>query len=417
MTVGSVGSNCEKDMMWNRFSVLQKYANSKGVLRDVFTNTLRKAADSADFHKLDEISETISLVGKKYGVELSSDVKSKLLIQNNILASSVGLFEDGAPLSQRGLGSQRLLSMGLNINATSEGTLLLIDEIEAGLEPYRLRSLINEFRSKSIPSGQIIMTTHSPVVVAECTNSELLIIQSKNGVTTSFSLHNIEGQTNDVIQKEVRRNPEAFLCKRIIVCEGKTEIGFVRALDDYVSSKYYYRMACEGVGTALGGGTELFNFATFLAKCGYGVCILMDSDLDGIDDLKRMAKETHNIDIFDWDKGNSIEEQIFFDVSELLVEELLQIAVNSKGIDSISSKLTELPICIEDDKVRILEISAEQKRMIGTISKQKKSEWYKRIDLGEQMGEKIFVNWDSISDKTTLYRTITNLVDWVKNND
>lgn len=417
LTVGCVGSNCEKDMVWSRFSVLQKYANSKGVLHEAFTAVLRKAADYADFHKLDEVSITISSIGSQYGVELATEIKNKLLIQNSTLSSSVGLFEGGAPLSQRGLGSQRLLSMGLNINATTDGALLLVDEVETGLEPYRLKSLINEFRTNHSTSGQIIMTTHSPVVVAECTTSELVIIQCHDGVTTAYSLHNIEGETDEVIQREVRRNPEAFLCKRIIVCEGKTEIGFVRALDNFISLKHQYRMACEGVGMALGGGEQLFACATFLAKCGYDVCVFMDSDLDGKDSAKKEAKRIYNIDTYDWDTGNSIEEQLFSDVTKPIAEAMLQIAVNEKGIELVVAKLSGIPFELEGETIRFGSITPEQQHQIGSIAKQKKSAWYKRIDLGEQLGSVVFTNWDDIDSNSTLHKTINCLIGWVSSND
>ncbi len=411
LSVGCVGSNCDKDMIWSRFSVLQKYADSKGVLNEVFTGVLREVASNTNFHQLDAVSTTINAIGSRYGVELSADIKSKLLIQNSGFNSSVGLFEEGAPLSQRGLGSQRLLSMGLNINATTDGAILIVDEVETGLEPYRLKSLINEFRTHST-SGQIIMTTHSPVAVAECTIQELFVIQCNDGITSAYPLNNVEGETAEVIQREVRRNPEAFLCKRLIVCEGKTEIGFVRALDSFMSKKHRYRMACEGVGTAIGGGDTLFACAILLTKCGYDVCIFMDSDLKDKETLKQDAKLEYKIDTYDWDTGNSIEEQLFNDIPKNLAEEILQVAVDDKGVDSINAKLKDIPHEFDSDTIK-LSIENDQQRLIGSIAKAKKTEWYKRIDSGEQLGNIVFSNWDSIGTETTLHKTINNLINWV----
>lgn len=210
MFIGSVGENCGKDMVWGRSSVLQKYADAKGVLHDAYTAELREIADHADLHSLDEVSETLLSVGKQYGVGFRADIKNKLIMQNGSFSSSVGLFEGSTPLSQRGLGSQRLLSMGLNIQAASGGALLLIDEVENGLEPYRLKSLINEFRTNHKDSGQVIMTTHSPITVSECTILELLVIQSKDGITSAYQLKCQDAEANRVIQAQIRKNPEAF---------------------------------------------------------------------------------------------------------------------------------------------------------------------------------------------------------------
>ena len=51
-----IGNNCAKDMLWGKFSVLQKYADAKGTIHDVQTSVLRDIAQKADLHTLDDIS-------------------------------------------------------------------------------------------------------------------------------------------------------------------------------------------------------------------------------------------------------------------------------------------------------------------------------------------------------------------------
>lgn len=77
--------------------------------------------------------------------------------------------------------------MGLNINVHEKGTVLLIDEIESGLEPYRLRTLINELRNRFEEDGQIIMTTHSPTSLVELTIEEIFRVKSSAGNVTVLS--------------------------------------------------------------------------------------------------------------------------------------------------------------------------------------------------------------------------------------
>lgn len=286
LTVANVGSNCAKDMVWGKYSVLQKYADAKGILHDAHTAALREVANQADLHALDGVGETLISVGEQYGVGFVSEIKNKMIIQNGAFSSSVGLFDGNTPLNQKGTGSQRLLSMGLNIQVSAGSALLLIDEVESGLEPYRLRSLINEFRITHTVTGQVIMTTHSPIAVAECSIGELLVVQSKDGKTDVFQLKSDDPEVNATIQAQVRKNAEAFLCKRLIICEGKTEIGFIRALDTYLAKTKNYRMAFKGVGTADGGGSTIFTCAEVLRSCGYEVCLFMDSDLPEEDEQK-----------------------------------------------------------------------------------------------------------------------------------
>ena len=127
------------------------------------------------------------------------------------------------------------------------------------LEPYRLKSLIAELRVTHKNSGQVIFTTHSPVAVTECTIKELVIINSKSGTTSAHTLFSEDEDNNNNFQAEIRRNAEAFLSKRIIVCEGKTEIGFVRAFDKFLYTTKNYRMAHKGISTADGGGENIFK--------------------------------------------------------------------------------------------------------------------------------------------------------------
>ena len=418
LSVANVGNNCAKDMVWGKYSVLQKYADAKGILHDAHTVALRTIASHADLQALDDVGDTLISVGQQYGVDFESQIKNKMFIQNGSFASSVGLFDGNTPLNQKGTGSQRLLSMGLNIQASAGNTLLVIDEVESGLEPYRLRSLLNELRTTHASSGQVIMTTHSPIAVAECTIDELLVVQSSDGHTDVFLLKSEDAKTNTTIQAQIRKNAESFLCKRIIVCEGKTEIGFVRALDTYLAKEKNYRMAFKGVGTADGGGSAIFSYTELLRSCGYDVCILMDSDLPEEDELKKNLLQ-NGVPIFDWETPNAFEEQVFLDVPTDLATKIVRIAVAEHGIDSVESRLKSgnIPFEICDEEIQLSTMSPEDRKNLGTIAKKKKVEWYKRIDLGELLGNVIFENWNCIDEKTRLKVIVDALTKWVVDSD
>lgn len=416
LSVANVGGNCAKDMVWGKYSVLQKYADAKGVLHDAHTAALREIASHADLHALDEVGETLVNVGQQYGVGFESDIKNKMFIQNGSFSSSVGLFDGNTPLNQKGTGSQRLLSMGLNIQASAGNTLLVIDEVESGLEPYRLRSLLNEFRTTHTAAGQVIMTTHSPIAVAECTIGELLVVQSKDGTTNLFQVKSDDTVANATMQAEIRKNAEAFLCKRLIVCEGKTEIGFIRALDTYLAKSKNYRMAFKGVGTADGGGSSIFTCTKVLRSCGYDVCLLMDSDLPEEEDQKTDLL-WDGVSVFDWDTPNALEEQLFFDVPTDVATTMLNIAVNERGIDSVKTHLATRHIAFEvdGDRIKLSSMIPADQKIIGTIAKQKS--WFKRIDLGEMLGNVVFENWECVKSDAKLKTVVDALARWVTGND
>lgn len=418
LAVGSIGNNCAKDMVWGKFSVLQKYADAKGLLHDAYTVALREAANQANFSQLDDIGETLTSVGEQYGVNFESQIKNKMIVQNGSFSSTVGLFDGDIPLSQKGTGTQKLLSMGLNILATEGSALLLVDEVENGLEPYRLRSLLNEFRDTHTDIGQVIMTTHSPIAVAECTIGELLIVQSQNGKTDVFRLKSDDSDLNASLQAEIRRNAEAFLCKRLIICEGKTEIGFIRALDAYLAKTKKYRLAFKGVGTADGCGSQIFDCAKTLRSCGYGVCLLMDSDLPEEEEQKEDLL-WDEVSIFDWETPNALEEQIFYDVPTEVATKIIKIVVDEYGVNSVKAKLKSQNIAFETEKdeIRLEFMEPEIQKKIGTIAKNKNTHWFKRIDRGELLGNIIFNNWKYINDEAKLKVVVENLIKWVVDND
>lgn len=416
VVVGVVGSDCSKDMVWGRYSILQKYANAKSALHKAYTEALRSVAQNADLSSLDEVSNRFNEVAQQYGVSFTGELHNKILFQNGTFTTTVGMYDGEAPLSQRGLGSQRLLSMGLNINSFDNGPILIIDEVETGLEPYRIKSLINEFRTKHNETGQIIITTHSPVVLSECQIKELLIIQSQSGTTSMHRIATEDDSLNKSLQGQARLNADAFLCKRLIICEGKTEIGFIRALDNYISEKYGYRIAHKGVGVALGGGENIFSYAETFRRCGYEICLFMDSDKPEDNEKKVELKNSFNIDTFDWESPNAIEEQIFKDIPMELVQPLIDIAVDSKSADGVANKLAAntIPFTkVDEDTIIVGELTEEQKKRIGTVAKHKRSEWYKRIDIGEAIGEIIFSKWESIEDTTCLHSTVEKILKWV----
>lgn len=59
------GNYCFKDLEWGKYSVLQKYADAKGVLHHAYTTAVRNAAKDADLSELDGVSETLSSVGRQ----------------------------------------------------------------------------------------------------------------------------------------------------------------------------------------------------------------------------------------------------------------------------------------------------------------------------------------------------------------
>lgn len=415
LSFGIVGASYSKDMDWSRNSVLHKFINPQSAVKKTLAPLMREITDKADFSELNGISDIISEVANIYGVQLIGDVVNRFSVQSSGSLSSVGLFNNDAPLSQSGLGSQRLLSMGMQIRSSNDGAILLIDEIETGLEPFRIRNLINELRNQHTERGQVFFTTHSQTALVEMRVSELLIIQSTDGTTYGKYISTGDINSDGRMQALLRRFPEAFLSRRIVICEGKTETGFIRALDNYLERCHGFRCASSGTYYVEGGGSDYLNRAILLKKCGYDISILVDSDRECDVKQKDAMRKEYQIPVFCWDNGNSIEEQIFKDVDHAIIEKLIQIAIRydlKKTVIYDVSSITEINIAV-DGCVTIGILNSDAKKLIGTIAKEK--DWFKRIDSGEELGDVVFSVWDKISDSSATHRTLMSLINWVRN--
>lgn len=415
---GRVGINCEKDLGWGKYSILQKHIDSKNELQNTYAQQIRVATSTLKLDSLDAISKDIISIRNDYGVNIGENIHNKLMLQSSKLSSALCLYDDNSPLKQKGFGTQRLISIGLNIENSTTGTLLLIDEIETGLEPYRIVNLIATLHDKTKTDGQVILTTHSPVVVTECDIREMYIIQSHNGLTEAKALKQNNKGLDDVFQKELRRNPSSFLSKRVIVCEGKTECGILRAFDNEVLKKRGKSLALFGVSIALGNGNELAPCADTLNKLGYDAAILMDSDDIKTEEDVQKININQNIKTFRWEEGHAIEDQIFEDISIDKANTLLKVAVEEKGYLTIKGELNFAKITYQcDDERRLISISDEEnKKKLGEIAKNKSNSWFKRIDLGEEIGNIIFEGWEEMSNETILKQVFENIGVWVSNN-
>ena len=119
---------------------------------------------------------------KPYGL-LLDEIKTLFDFRENTLnGSSLSLHSHGLPLRLQGKGTKRLISMGLQQELSKNGNIVLIDEVEQGLEPDRIVNLIKLY--KRTRKGQIILSTHSSYVLIEAEANQLYkVVKSSDGTT------------------------------------------------------------------------------------------------------------------------------------------------------------------------------------------------------------------------------------------
>ncbi|MFA4950450.1 ATP-dependent endonuclease [Brevundimonas sp.] len=137
------------------------------------------------------------------------------------LSALVGLTseKDGVdlPLSSWGAGTRRLAALEVANAHQVAHPIMVVDEIERGLESYRQRVLVEELISS--PS-QAFVTTHSAAAVSAAEGADLWYVDSTSAI----------GHLPSSLAAQRARDPETFLARLAIIAEGKTEVGFVTEL-------------------------------------------------------------------------------------------------------------------------------------------------------------------------------------------
>lgn len=173
--------------------------------------------------------------------------------------------KDGAmlPLSSWGAGTRRLAALEVAAAHQAEHPIMVVDEIERGLESYRQRVLMEELIAS--PS-QVFVTTHSAPAVSAAANASLWYVDAGGAV----------GSLPASVGAQQKRDPETFLARVAIIAEGATEVGFVTTL---INRALGEDMRRHGIWVSNGGSnSETLTVLQGLAASGLKVGGFADNE-------------------------------------------------------------------------------------------------------------------------------------------
>ena len=365
----------------------------------VVRQAYQSIASNVSFQEFEKVATEIKQEALNLGIEFD-DLKTSLEYKGNAYTESNITLHDGQnrPLGMYGKGSKRLLSMAIQLALAKTGGIVLIDEIEQGLEPDRIRTIINKL--SQVAPGQVIITTHSRDVVVE-SKSETIYLMSKE----ANSLYQFESE----LQGLLRSQPEAFFARRVILCEGATEYGIIRALDHYLQREGKLGLSARSIAVVDSkGGDNFYRYAIWLSTKGFDVITFNDDDNKSILSSKEEAISA-GVRMAICDAGNALEQQLFNDASWSIIIELVYLAKDILSEEAIVSCLDGIQ-SISDLNSLIDERQLDIRQKLGTQSKKKG--WYKNVTDGESLGELLFSNMENIEKDRTLYQELKMLLDW-----
>ena len=385
------------------YALLKKGLDAPDTIEKKLVAVVRQAyqsiASNVSFQEFEKVATEIKQEALNLGIEFD-DLKISLEYKGNAYTESNITLHDGQnrPLGMYGKGSKRLLSMAIQLALAKTGGIVLIDEIEQGLEPDRIRTIINKL--SQVAPGQVIITTHSRDVVVE-SKSETIYLMSKE----ANSLYQFESE----LQGLLRSQPEAFFARRVILCEGATEYGIIRALDHYLQREGKLGLSARSIAVIDSkGGDNFYRYAIWLSTKGFDVITFNDDDNKSILSSKEEAISA-GVRMAICDAGNALEQQLFNDASWSIIIELVYLAKDILSEEAIVSCLDGIQ-SISDLNSLIDERQLDIRQKLGTQSKKKG--WYKNVTDGESLGELLFSNMENIEKDRTLYQELKMLLDW-----
>jgi predicted ATPase len=392
-----IGVVADHHLGWGRGSVLNRIseerADASTALAQAARDVRKTFGDQAE-KQLEKALKIVEETAKELGIS-AGDVRAMLDIHSASLTGNTVCLHDesGVPLRKLGVGSARLLVAGLQRKASRENSIVIADELEHGLEPHRIIRLIDSLGAKEIkPPLQVFMATHSPVVLHELAGDQIALLKPlANG-------HEVRVPgCSDEIQGTLRLYPEAFLAPSILVCEGASEVGLIRGIDQYRVEKG--RQSLSALGGCLvdcGGGRpeNPFTRAAAFEALGYRTAILRDNDKQVDPQIEKEYRSASGT-VFEWRKTLCLEDELFQSLPKEAVQKVLELAIRIHGdalvdahIRSVSSGASTWK-AVEKELAASNQVSTSTRKLLGLASRTKSASWFKNVRRMEHIGRHI----------------------------
>ena len=403
ITAFRIDERVDAHLRWSRMSALGKLTSRREDTKETLTaanRAARKAAADAVTEGLKDLAKEVQRTVGRIGSAEFTNLRPGLDVSLTNAQGNLALFDGDIPLMNFGLGTRRLAGAATQQLANGGASVLLVDEVEYGLEPHRLVHLLTYLQKKDT-FAQVFVTTHSPTALQHLEPQDLVMVRSGGGVTVVRSLGDPLS-----LRAVIKSSPEAFLSRRVVVNEGKTEYGMVlhfvdtwnaEAAEDFVSSAALGVVAIEGDG-----GTGSVKWATELLEVEYDVVLFVDSD-DPNTNALLLDVEAKGAAVIRWVGDVCTEEavcsQLDADGLNALIQAAVEVHDDTEAAPAVfADQLIARGAPKADEAAGIDPIdvttwttaglSVEQARAVVSLTASK-AKWFKQIHKGRRLGKYI----------------------------
>lgn len=388
-----LGAFSHQHLAWGNRSVLNKLSEEtfdvSSTLADLSRQTRQNFA-AQKMPQLDTVLTEVRAIANKLGVPVG-ELKALLDVNGVSLSNgSISLHNsDNTPLRMLGTGSSRLLVSGLQ-KAVVQPNIILVDEAEYGLEPYRIRRLLHQLGARDTePTAQVFITTHSPYVLRELQAPQLCVLRKSDAPPPESSHIFLSLTDGNEEQATLRACAEAFFSKAVIVGEGRTEVGFLRGLDLNWLSREIIGFEERGVYVIDGGGGDnYFKRASVFARLGYKTALLKDSDIMTPAHQRQTEHCRKNgVSIYEWGGGLSTEEALLKWCPIAMIPAIVTLAAKLSSQQKVDKHIQNCSLEGYDFNTCVNEPEEGMREPLGTAAKE--YEWFKTIGKAEILAETV----------------------------
>jgi putative ATP-dependent endonuclease of OLD family len=393
-----VGAVTDFNLGWRRGSVLNRLSEERPDASAALAKAAREARAAFGDEADKQLGETLAVVAgtaKELGIPVGDHVKAMLDAHSvSFSGGTISLHdEDGIPLRGLGVGSTRLLIAGLLRKAAAQSTVVLIDELEHGLEPHRIIRLLGSLGAKEqVPPLQAFVTTHSPVALRELSGEQLHVVRAE---AKKHLVVNVG--TADDVQSAIRLYPDAFLAPSVVICEGASEVGLVRGMDQYWSANGYTAMTAHGVALVDCGGGDSdrpFHRAAAFGSLGYRTAVIRDDDKKPTENVEAEYKKKGGL-VITWRAGRALEDELFASLSDAGVEGLVKRATELHGEELVDEHIKSASKNVKNLNAILMEplidgaFTAKSRTILGIAARTKRAGWFKSVTKMEAVARDI----------------------------
>ena len=375
-----------RDLRLGTGTLLERYLDPSNIRRAIY-DAVTSASNALKMPN--DVVKNLKTLGIRFGKEgLPTALQLGLFPQQgNAATGMVALFtgEEASraiPLSYSGTGTKQLALLSLSTLSLGEDPIIVIDEPERGLEPYRQRLLMQRLIEAVGTKGQAFLTTHAPAVLSSLVKGS--IWRTGTGQQSAAQLD------AKALSSLLGQDPEAFFAPIPVFCEGLTEVGLLRAL-----LPKFLNCDLHSVGIHLidgKGQPQVFEPIRAFHTIGLPCAAFLDNE--DVHSGKRATLKDKCV-LFEWESVKNIEEALGLHLPTSHFEELFLLAGGgsenrSRSMeDQVRAILSPQPPRERRPFAQLITSCGEENVRQALIKAMSDYAWFKNEALGFELGSKL----------------------------